>query len=549
MATSFFFDNKIVKLPGAYSTIVSGEQSQPLALDYGKVLVIDTGVAGASWGGGAGINGELTSGKDAIYTFEDLGNYQAYLKGGLFWKCAEALFKPDKKTGALGVSQVVHARAATTTKSQMTFTAVGGASNGGSFKVNTKDEGLNANGVLTTTHLDNGYAYKVETGTVDVTKWTFSIWLGTYKGLHTDSISYDELTKAQSDAILLVTSPEFNNIQTLLDWANTNSTFGKYFELDSTSAIAGDGSVDQADITALSGYQVSIGGTETFTEANLNLILDAVTDEDFSFIIIDQYGTVNYDSSESDAIIEFINGDSKFKRFQYVGGGANEDEFSGVDSSLAMGAYFNSSYVNVVHAEIGLASDAVAGGFRYWPSLYHACLIIGRTAGKEVQVPSTNKSLGIDKLRHNLTKKQMEQALDAGVKVTKWNQYTKRFVCLQDVNTLQDNTRLFNTKGESFSSQFMRIVVQINKELVVNSEIDLLSDENGVNANTLNPGELKNWTETYLENRLAEPDDDNLLLDYRDVTVTKVADAYQVSYGIVVNNEINKIFFTGFLFS
>ena len=42
---------------------------------------------------------------------------------------------------------------------------------------------------------------------------------------------------------------------------------------------------------------------------------------------------------------------------------------------------------------------------------------------------------------------------------------------------------------------------------------------------------------------------DNLILSYRDVTVTKNGDILSVTYGIVVNNEINKIFFTGFLFS
>ena len=549
MATQYFFDNKIVKLPGAYSTIVSGEQSQPLSLDYGKVLVIDTGVAGAGYGGGAGIDGELASGKDAIYTFNNLADYQAYLKGGLFWKMAEALFKPNKKEGSLGVSQVLHVRAATTTKSQMTFTATGGGANGGTFKVNTKDEGLAANGVLTSTHLDKGYAYKIETGVIDTAKWVFKVYLGTWKGDYTDGLAYDEIAKADTEAILLVSSPEFDNIQDLLDWANTDSKFGTYFELDATSAVAGDGSVDAADVAAVSGYQVSTGGTETFSVANLNLALDALIEEDFSFIICDQYGKDDYDSSEVSAITAFINGDSKFKRFLYVGGGADESEFSGADGSLAMGVYFNSAYVHVVHAQVGTATDSLAEGFRYWPSVYHAALMVGRTAGKEPQVPLTNKSLGVDRLKHSLTKAQQELALDNGVKVTVWNQYLLKFVCLQDVNTLQDNKRLFNTQGKSHQGSFMRIVEQINKELVVNAEIDLLSDENGVNANTLSGGELKNWTETYLETRLAKPDDDNLLLDYRDVTVTKNVDAWEVTYGIVVNNEINKIFFTGFLFS
>ncbi|MGL5691860.1 MAG: hypothetical protein ACRDD8_13710, partial [Bacteroidales bacterium] len=66
---------------------------------------------------------------------------------------------------------------------------------------------------------------------------------------------------------------------------------------------------------------------------------------------------------------------------------------------------------------------------------------------------------------------------------------------------------------------------------------------------TLNPGVLKSWTEKYLQSKVATETEDNLLLTARNVTVTKVGDSYQVNYEIVINNEINKIFFTGFLFS
>jgi hypothetical protein len=549
MATKNFFDNKIVKLPGAYSTIVSGVQSQPLSLDFGKVLVIDTGVLGATWGGGSGIAGELAVGQDSVYRFNDLSSYQSFLKGGMFWKMADALFKPDKKSGANGVSEVWHARAATTTNAKMTFTATGGGAAGGSFKFDTRDEGLNANGTVTSSHLDKGYAYTIETGVVDTAKWIFKVWLGSWKGNHTDGIAYDEIAKADSPAILLVTSPEFNNIAELISWANTNTTFGKYFVLDATSAVIGTGVVNQADVTAVAGYQVATGATETYASARMDEILAAVADQDFSFILTDLYGVDDYDDADITKILSFINGSSKFKRFLYVGGGSNEDQFDSSPGSLAMGAYYNSAYVHLVHGEYATASDSVPEGFRWWPSVCHAALMLGRTAGKEPQVPLTNKSIGVDKLRHNPTKAQKERALDAGVKMTVWNGSLLKFVCLQDINTLQDNTRLFTPAGKSHQGSFMRIIEQINKELVVNAEIDLLSDENGVNVNTLGAGTLKNWTETYLESRLAKIGQDNLILSYKDVTVTRNGDQWNVTYGIVVNNEINKIFFTGFLLS
>ena len=93
----------------------------------------------------------------------------------------------------------------------------------------------------------------------------------------------------------------------------------------------------------------------------------------------------------------------------------------------------------------------------------------------------------------------------------------------------------------------MRIVAQINRELVVNAEIDLLGQENGVNVNSLSPNDVKNWTVFYLQSRVATETADNLILAFQDVTVTRQEDAYFVTYKIRVNNEINKLFFTGYL--
>lgn len=55
MATSVYFNGKLRTLPGAYSTITSGDSTASRSLDYGTVLIIDTGVYGAGFGGGAGV--------------------------------------------------------------------------------------------------------------------------------------------------------------------------------------------------------------------------------------------------------------------------------------------------------------------------------------------------------------------------------------------------------------------------------------------------------------------------------------------------------------
>ena len=173
---------------------------------------------------------------------------------------------------------------------------------------------------------------------------------------------------------------------------------------------------------------------------------------------------------------------------------------------------------------------------------------MGRTCGLQPQIPITNKQIDIDGVVHNLNNKEQELALDSGVLAVISDQYRGGFKVLQGVNTLQDNKVLFNALGKSHSIQFERITAQINRELIINSQLDLLNQDNGVNVNTLSPGILKTWIETYLQSRVAVPLADNLILSFRNVTVTRIDDYYKITYGIVVNNEITKLFYTGYLF-
>lgn len=543
MATQVYFNNRLRKLPGAYSRITSGERNSPANLDYGKVLIIDTGL-GANYGGGAGINGELSSGKDSIYKFNNVEDYKAFLKGGLLWKLAEKLFFPYP--GVQGVSEVIHVRALTSEAASMTFTATGGGAAGGTFKIKCKDEGVIGNGVKTSQHLDKGYAFTIETAPIDNTKWVLKIWLGQWKGDHTDGLAYDKIAKANTNPVLVVKSPEFNNIADLISWAQTDTAFGDYFSLDSTSAVVGAGTVNAADVATAADPVLASGGTETYNSADLDDALEALKDVDYQFILLDKYGKTDYNNA---AIIKIVNHikdpETSFIKTAIYGAGNVEDDFS---TSLTIAEYFNTPRVVTIHSSSKETTELLASGFRVWPSIYTAATVLGRICGLAPQIPITNKLVGIDGLSHNLKVKDQEIALDKGLLTVIQDQYRGGFKVLQGVNTIQDNKVLFNSEGKSHSIQFERIVSQINRELVVNSQTDLLNNENGVNVNTLSPGILKTWTETYLQSRIATADSDNLILSFRNVTVTRVDDYYKVSYGIVVNNEITKIFYTGYLF-
>ena len=548
MPTKYFFDNKTITLPGATATIKSAQNTQSFTSNYGRVLVIDNGI-GAEWGGGSGISGDLASGADSIYRFSTLGSYQNFLKGGLFWKAAEAMFKP---AGSLrGVSEVIHVKAAETTKASMTFTATGGGSNGGTFKVDTRDEGVVANGVQTgsgaSAHLDKGYGFTIETGVKDTSKWIFKIWKGTWKGNYTDSVAYDEIAKADTVAELVVASPEFDNIQNLIDWANTDSKFNVSFKLNSTSAIAGDGTVTSTDISGLSGYQLASGGTETYSTTHLDTVLELVQEVDYAFLLSDQYGTSNYDSAASSKMFVHLRDAAKFLKFMVIGGGADEDEFTATDGSIDIAEYFDNVRSIVVHSDVKKRSQSVADGFRVWNTFIHSAYVVGRLAGLEPQTPLTNKWLDIDGVVHQMSKSDKELALDSGVLVTQYNEYTDSFNVVQDINSLQNNTYQINSDATSFSIQIMRIVSQINRDLVINVNATLLAEERGVNLNTLSAGTLENWTKNRLQEKIANDQQDNLLISYSDVTVERDQDSYFVNYKIEVNGEITKVFFTGFL--
>lgn len=540
MASTVIFNNRQITLPGAYSTIVSGENNPARNLDYGKVLIIDTGEFGVGFGGGAGINGTISQGQDSIYAFDNISDFRSFVKGGMYWKIAEALFAPDPSNpAAIGVSEILFVRAAETKPAKMTFTST----TGGTFVVNTLDEGTVANGVKEGDNLVTGYGYVITPGVEDTSKWIMSFYVGSYTGTAEDGLPYGEISALASTPTLVVQSPEFDNINTLIDWAKTDSTFAQAFQLDPTSKAKDDGTVSESDVTDLLNVFTASGGTETYNQANFEAVLDQIVGLDYSFVFTDQYGD-NANSAFTKAYIKHMNFDAKFPHQLFVGGYGVSADYS---KSIELAQGFDSDHIILTHGDVGLASEIAPQKYRWWTVMYNLCAQLGRTAGKEPMIPVTNKSIGVDRVRHILTESEQVKALKNGILVTVKNDYLNKFVVLQGVNTLQDNANLFNAKGQSYSIQFMRIVDQINKELVVNAEIDLLGQENGVNVNTLSAGAVKDWTVAYLQGRTATNETDNLLLAFQDVVVTRKEDAWFVTYKIRVNNEITKLFFTGFL--
>lgn len=552
MATQFQFDGKTIKIPGVYSNIKSGIKNPSIALPFGNILIIDTG-SGAGYGGGAGVDGELAQDKKAIYEFDNIADFQDFAKGGLWWLLANPLFRPAG-LGANGVSKIFFIKAATTTAASMQYNFFGDGnasisvstptSNGGTLNIKVTDEGVIGNGVLvnspsTNNILTKGFAGKMSRGVIDTSKFVLTFYRGTYKGLDQNNLPFDGISAVNSAALVVAKSPEFNNIQTVIDWMNTSTTFKQHFTLVS-SDVDGDGSVDQYDLIDNGNYKLATGGTESYTSSSLlDRVLTDVADLQVNFILSDEFGA-NAQSTNNDKLAAFIVETSVWKPELYIGGGDDVDTYT--SQTLAAAKHFNNDSITIVHGAINKQSQL---GLREYAALYQTVAVMAREAGLEPQVPITFKGIDVDGEVHQLNDKEVTQALDAGVVVVRLDNGS--FDIVKGVNTLQANQFLVNDDGTISSKQIKRIARQLNNGIRVAAKAELLKAPNGVNRNTLSTLDVQKWTEGYLKRQQASPSVDNLILSFQDVVVTRTADAYQINYKFTPNSEISFLFFTGLI--
>lgn len=542
MATNFFFNGRRVKLPGVYSTIKSGIKNIPAEASYGNILIIDNG-SGATFGGGSGIDGALSKNQDSVYVFDNITDFQSFTKGGVWWKLAEPLFRPA--LGQQGVSRIYFVKAATTTAAEATFAPTGGGSAGGTFVFQVRDEGIIGNGVENTSVLTKGYAFTFQAGEVDTTKFMLKFWVGSYRGASADTLPYNDIPQAQTKPELVCKSVEFSNIDDLFAWANSDPTFNVYFKVK-TATKTGTGAVTSADLTTYPGNTLAAGGTETYSSANLDLVLDSVKNLDYSYILSDQYGD-NAQGSLNGKMLAHIVNEAKFEKYLVIGGGKDSSKWTQTNGSIPTAKYYNSDRVIVCHGGVKKSTTLTGTGFREYDSLYKAAVVLGRIAGLPPQVPITFKNVDIDGEVHNLTDKEKEVGLDAGVLMTYYDDNFQAFTILQGVNTIQRNTNLVNTDATTYSIQLTRIRAQLNKEIIINGKLELLSQPYGVNRNTLSPEYVRDWTIGYLKSRVANDQLDNLIISFQNVNTVRNQDAYFTTYEFVPNGEITKLFFTGIM--
>ena len=398
-------------------------------------------------------------------------------------------------------------------------------------------------GAVNGTMLTQGFAAEMVKGTIDPTKFKILFKQGSFTGYDSDGDPYDGNAPGVITPVLLCETPEFDNIQTVIDWMGINSVFGSKFKLTS-SAKSGSGVVTNADLVAKAGINKASGGTETYNSTHLQTVLDNIAELDYTFLLSDQY-EANSQSADNTLMLTHIDSEASYEKFLVIGGGATADTFQ--SQSIAAAEYWNSDRVILAHGGPKVQSNLTPTGFKDYSSLYKAAGVLGRIAGLQPQVPATFKNLNIQGERHELNNTQVDECLDKGVLCSRFDIDLGTFCIVQGINTLQRNSYMVNEDGTSFSIAIKRIAAQLNKEIIVNAKVQLLGQTDGPNRNTLSSEDVAVWLSGYLSRKTATATTDNLILGYQDIVIDVQGDSYFVTYGFIPNFPVNKLFFTGFM--
>lgn len=529
MATKININGEIISRPGVYSLTKSGIINPPLALSYGNICIVDTGI-GAGYGGGSGSAGTQNQGVDSVYAFNTIQDFRNFVKGGPLYEIALPLYKPAGTLNGVSTIFLVQGRSSTPATLTLTF------SNGAVLTMRTKDEGLNANGQLDVSSvLKKGYACKFIASPINAGKYILEFYVGTARGLDPNE-TYEPY--------LFLKSEEISSVADLQTWFAQSGDFNEGFSLVS---FTGSGLFTSGDVVTLAGYQPFVGGTEAYTNAAIDSAIAATKDIDCSFYLCTEYGD-NATSINNAKIFSFITSNRKYEKFMVVAGGANSAKFSGASlgTSQYTANYYNSDQVIVVHGAPKITSRSVTG-FDVKTSLYKASMILGRMCGLEPQTPITLKNLSINGEVHSLTDTQQEFALAQGIMYTYYDYELGSYVVGQGINTLLNNQYLVNEDGTSFSTTVKRITAQLNKEVVYNAKRRFFGKNEGPNRNTVTEQDIRTWLIGFLTTKQATPTDDNLILRFNPDTIAVAVqgDVYRVTYEFVPNFEISKIIFTG----
>jgi len=541
MATIVNFHGKNYIEPGAYAVSTYNPTSAVNVAEFGNCMIIDTGLSktadGYEFSGGSGINGELYQGLKSVYEFDNYEDFLAFIGGGPVGDIAQKLFEP--RSGSLGIPKLYYTRAAATTAATITLELAAAVDEtpAQNLILKCKNEGITGNGVLADGTLKLGYAAKIVAGTDDTSKFKLQIYQGSFMGVDPDGEPYGAKDWSSAPQYLLVESDEVTTNQELVDWCKSSRAVLSNFVVSTTGTITGN-------LAAVS-QVLAVGGTTDYTSATAYAnALEAVTELDITFFLCCNTTVAGgTDASTNGKLFTFLKNTAKFTEFMVVPGGSGSDDLLNTSqvttgTSQAIAKYYDSEQVVVVHGA-PVVSRKDGNGTKTLSSIYLAATVIGLIAGKAPQTPLTFKRTGYDNFKYDLKQKQREKALQAGIMhVRNINGYW----CInQGITTLQDNKQTYAQDGQSMELSIALIKAQLNKELIIDASTRFVGD----NVGRISPEDVKNFVEAKLQSMTVAGNEDNLIINWKNVKVAAKNSDFFTTYDFVPNVPLNKLFFTG----
>ena len=529
MAQKITVNGKTTSLPGIYVMFKSGINNPSIVQPYGNIVIIDDGI-GAGFGGGAGVRGQYAIMKGSIYNFTTPQDFQNFVKGGPLWQLGEALFTPSKNLNVAGVSRVSFIRACTTTAATITYEL-----DAATVSFDTLDEGLNANGVLSSGYLSAGYAAKLIVAPTDATKYVLQIFHSTYKGIDSlNNTPWDNVALANATPQLILQTDPVTNIEDIATWLQNSAVFNAGF---TNLTLSGSGPIIPGDLISYPGFNLAAGGVEDYTDAGVfDDALTAVKDLDNTFFLC-----VNSDNGSLNdyKILDYITTQSKRMKFMYLNGGKNASDF--VSNSIAAAEFYDSERVIVVHGQF---KRSVQSGKKIYSALYKTAQVLGRACGLAPQDPLTSKDLWIDEEVHKMTEPEQELANAAGVLTTFKDIDLGYVVVLLGINTLQNNDYMVNPDGTSYLHSIGRIKASLSSDIIVNAKKKFYSGNTGPNRATLSSDDVIAWLQGFLQERCpTAKNPDSLILLFQNINVSVNGVATSINFQFEPNFEVDQMIF------
>lgn len=476
--------------------------------------------------------------QDFLYEFKTQNDLETATKGGYIYSLADYLYNPTNQrnlgNGAKTV-YLINAKESKPAYSNMMF-----GTSGNNLTFYTKEEGKQCNGLLTSSNLYKGFAWKLVAGTKAGT-YQFKFYLGTYKGVDTNGYLFENHTAsaASLSPSLILQSPAFTTMLEFFNWAQNNEYFQTYFDVDIPTTY---GNLTAQDITNYAGYNVFYGGTDTFSYSALLNCLKEIKELDYSFILSTEYAE-NAASINNIAILEHINSQRLTKNVNLHIGGFDTYEYRGDETSdttatSAGSAYLlDSAYAILYHGGDNRLDVTNSKILRTIPALYQAAICVGRRAGLRPQDSLTYKELRSIKPQDNINDiDDRESLIQLGINITK-SVSNLGIVIDLDINTLRGDKNLVDQTTDSDGSliSFHNELMQVKNELQRTFINDFTPNYIGTKANEYPVSMVSSYTNEFLKNAKSN----GLILDYdkNSIVVTKKGTATYISATYTANTD------------